>query len=313
MENPTIAAVIPVFNRERLIADALKSVAGQTQLPHSLVVIDDGSTDRSAAVVEKFIEEAELPFPAKLIRQPNMGVGAARKNGVEMSRDCDLLAMLDSDDLWPVNYLKRMSQVFVVDSNVVGASCDRVAVDMATGLQTKKPSNHLYGDATKAIFTKGTSPSSATMIRMSAYRESGGYDQTLKFKDDVDLYLRVSMLGAWAFVPNLSVTLRRNTNAMHDAPKHLTEKSVPNRLEMVSVLERFMNERGGDRAIPARIWKKQIARLWFRLGRDYLDAGSKKEANESFRRATELNPIQIRAWWKRMTMGRYRGESQISQ
>ena len=299
MPAPTIAVVIPVFNRESLIGDALRCVSRQTLVPASLVVIDDGSTDGSAEVVERFFRDGSPPFRTALIRQANAGVGAARRRAVDESPRCELLAMLDSDDMWPDDYLQRMAGVLGENPRAVGASCDRVLQDVVSGERTPRSSKHLIGRATSGIFLEGTSPSSATVIRWDAYERAGGYDPAMKFKDDVDLYLRVSLRGDWLYVPGLAVTLRRNTASSHGA-EHLTRKSIPNRREMVELLERFAARHASEGGIPERAWKRHLARLWFRLGRDYSASGDRIEGQESFARSTRLNPWQVRAWWRRV-------------
>jgi glycosyltransferase involved in cell wall biosynthesis len=250
-----------------------------------VVVIDDGSSDGTAAAVERFIAARHLPFSMRLIRQANSGVGAARARAVAEGPPCDLLAMLDSDDLWPVDYLQTMGDALAGDLNAVGASCDRRVVDAVTGHVEAKPSSHL------------------TVVRMDAFRLAGGYDTSLKYKDDTDLYLRMSLVGPWVYVPGIAVTLRRNT-AHLGGPQHLTHKSIPNRLELATMLERFILERGGGQAIPERIWRPHLSRLWFRLGRELASAGQRPQAAWCFRRSTQLDPRRLRAWLRRIATGR---------
>lgn len=91
--SPFFSVVIPIFNREHLIEDTLDSVFAQTFEDFEVIVVDDGSTDRTAAVV------ASYPEPVCLIRQDNAGPGAARNTGIEVARG-SYVAFLDSDDRW---------------------------------------------------------------------------------------------------------------------------------------------------------------------------------------------------------------------
>ncbi|REJ66498.1 MAG: glycosyltransferase family 2 protein [Planctomycetota bacterium] len=93
MADPSIGVIVPVYNGERYLAAAIESILGQTHLPDEVVVIDDGSTDDSAAIAESFGP------PVRCLRQANAGVTAARNLGVAECR-CELLAFLDADDLW---------------------------------------------------------------------------------------------------------------------------------------------------------------------------------------------------------------------
>lgn len=95
-----VSVVIPVYNGERYLADAIASVLAQTHPPAEVIVVDDGSTDSSA--------NAALSFGAQvtLLRQRKSGAGAARNHGVSHAQG-DLLAFLDADDLWHKDKLAR--------------------------------------------------------------------------------------------------------------------------------------------------------------------------------------------------------------
>ena len=110
MSEPRISVVIPAFNRAHLVGDAIRSVLDQDRPADEIIVVDDGSTDETAAVA--------AAFPVRVVRQENRGIGGARNRGIEESSG-DLLAFLDSDDLWMPNrlsvQLRRLSEVPTVD------------------------------------------------------------------------------------------------------------------------------------------------------------------------------------------------------
>src|SRR6185503_9360854 len=109
MNPPTVAAVIHVFNRSQVVIEAMESVAVQTLAPAKFVVVDDGSTDGTGDRVEEWIARTRPAFATRLIRQANLGAAAARNRGAAEAAGCDVLAFLDSDDLWPKDYLQRVS------------------------------------------------------------------------------------------------------------------------------------------------------------------------------------------------------------
>ena len=94
-----ISVVIPLYNKEKQIAHTLQSVLNQSFQDFEVVVVDDGSTDGSAAEVEKFGD-----LRIRLIHQENAGVSAARNRGIEEAKS-DLIAFLDADDEWKPEYL----------------------------------------------------------------------------------------------------------------------------------------------------------------------------------------------------------------
>jgi len=97
-----ISVIVPVFNREIYLREALESILHQTRPADEIIVIDDGSTDRSADVARSFGQSV------RCISQPNMGIGAARNAGLAAAQG-NLIAFLDSDDLWVKNKLEIQS------------------------------------------------------------------------------------------------------------------------------------------------------------------------------------------------------------
>jgi glycosyltransferase involved in cell wall biosynthesis len=105
--SPLISVIIPVFNGERFLAGALESVVAQDAGPLEIIVVDDGSTDQSATVAQR--------FPSiRLIRQAQQGIAGARNTGVQAARG-DYLAFLDADDLWLPGKLVRQLECFAAD------------------------------------------------------------------------------------------------------------------------------------------------------------------------------------------------------
>src|SRR5689334_21235100 len=97
---PSVSIVVPLFNKERYVRRALESIARQTQSDFEAIVVDDGSKDNGAAVVEQFPDSR-----FRLIRQSNQGPGAARNRGLAEC-SAELIAFLDADDEWLPDYLE---------------------------------------------------------------------------------------------------------------------------------------------------------------------------------------------------------------
>lgn len=108
--------IIPLYNKARYIGATLASVLEQTYTAWEAIVVDDGSTDGSAEIVEKIVKElnansnvggAQGTPLIRLIRQPNGGVSCARNTGIRAAKG-DFVAFLDADDRWDANYLEQM-------------------------------------------------------------------------------------------------------------------------------------------------------------------------------------------------------------
>ncbi len=103
-----ISVIIPVYNAEPHLAETISSVLSQSRPPEEVIVVDDGSTDRTPEVAAQFQDRI------RYLQQENQGPGAARNRGIQASQG-DLLAFLDSDDLWAPH--KLQTQVEALDKN----------------------------------------------------------------------------------------------------------------------------------------------------------------------------------------------------
>lgn len=92
----SVTVVVPVFNAEEYLAEALESVLSQDPQPEAVIVVDDGSTDRSFEVASR--------FPVRCVQQENAGPATARNVGIELAKS-EFIAFIDADDLWPVGKL----------------------------------------------------------------------------------------------------------------------------------------------------------------------------------------------------------------
>src|SRR5437763_1684360 len=109
--NSIISAIIPVCNCERYLAEAIESVVGQHYRPIEIILVDDGSTDRSAEVAKQFSTSIRYHY------QAHGGAGAARNAGVDLAIG-EFLAFLDADDLWVKNKLTLQMAAFDADDSL---------------------------------------------------------------------------------------------------------------------------------------------------------------------------------------------------
>ena len=103
--NPLISVIIPVYNGETYLAEAIESTLSQTYRPLDIIIVDDGSTDNSSRIAKTYIPHVRYQY------QPNAGVGSAMSTGVELAKG-EYLAFLDSDDLWVREKLIKQMTVF---------------------------------------------------------------------------------------------------------------------------------------------------------------------------------------------------------
>ena len=123
MQTVKVSVIMPAHNRETFIRDSMDSVLAQTFTDFELIVVDDGSTDTTAAIVESYTDRR-----IRLIRQPNQGVSVARNTGLEAARG-EFITFLDSDDLYKTdvskirNFIKEKlfgTRILTSDSQIDG-------------------------------------------------------------------------------------------------------------------------------------------------------------------------------------------------
>lgn len=191
----SVSVVVPCFNAEAYIGEALESVLAQTRGAQQIVVIDDGSTDASAAEVGRFGSRV------RCVRQQNQGISAARNHGVALTTG-DLVAFLDADDLWPADSLARRLEPLAADP-ALGASFGLVEqfispdIDPALHGQYHCPSGARPGRLAGAM-----------LVRREVFQRIGGFDVALKVGETMDWAARLDEARiATALVE--SVVLRR--------------------------------------------------------------------------------------------------------
>lgn len=184
--NPALVSVIiPTYNRRTYVREAIDSVLSQTYSPLELLVVDDGSTDDTPALLETYGGRI------KVLRQFNCGVSAARNLGIRSARGA-FIALLDSDDYWQPDKLALQMDWF--DAHPEALICQteeiwiRNGVRVNPGKRHEKQAGHIFEPSLALCLI---SPS-AVMMRATLLEEIGLFDESLPACEDYDLWLRVT-------------------------------------------------------------------------------------------------------------------------
>ena len=116
IQEPLVSVIVPAWNAQGTVLETLRTAAAQTHRDLEILIVDDGSTDRTADIAEAFCSSEPR---ARLIRQPNRGVAAARNHAIDEARG-DFIAPLDSDDLWHPEKIERQLRTFAERPPSVG-------------------------------------------------------------------------------------------------------------------------------------------------------------------------------------------------
>lgn len=199
---PYFSIIIPLYNKAQYVCKALESVLAQTYGEYECIVMDDGSTDGSAEVVQNIMRNAQCTMGEKirLLSQPNQGVAAARNNAAKEARGA-YLCFLDADDWWEPTFLEEMARHIAryPDAGLYAANYvyykpgkTHVALDMPMG----------YIDYPKAYLQSTAMPvwTGAVAMPRRVFEEMGGFPIGVKLGEDFLLWAKTAMRYPVAFL-----------------------------------------------------------------------------------------------------------------
>ena len=195
-EAPLISVVMPCFNAEDLLPRGIASVFNQTLSHLELIVVNDGSNDGSADILNA-ITDPRL----KVVHQKNSGVCRARNKALSMAKG-QFIAFLDADDYWEPECLSKLYQALATDSAAVLAYCGWQNVGLPGGAgKPFVPLNYETPTKPTDLFENCLWPIHATLTRRFAIEEAGGFDERILTSEDYLLWLKICTQYPIALVP----------------------------------------------------------------------------------------------------------------
>jgi glycosyltransferase involved in cell wall biosynthesis len=188
-----LSVIIPTFNRAHTLPRAVDSVLAQTRPADEILIVDDGSTDRTRELIENGYPQC------RYLHQANRGVSSARNLGIREARG-DWIALLDSDDAWLPDKLQRQEQALRADPG--HRLCHTEEIWIRNGVRVN--AMHKHRKSGGRIFLQCLplcviSPSSALLHR-SLFEELGLFDESLPACEDYDLWLRICARESVLFI-----------------------------------------------------------------------------------------------------------------
>lgn len=191
--NPTVTVVMPAYNAEKYLAESIESVLAQTFDDLELLIIDDGSTDRTAEIANSYCQQDNR---VKLFSQENHGVSTSRNKGICLNNS-KFVAFIDADDKWFSDKLAVHLNHFHLDA-YLGISFARVeflSPDGTTGQIASGRLNQLQPQ--HFLYENPTITTSNLVVRREVFQEIGYFDQSMSYAEDLDFILRVICSGKW--------------------------------------------------------------------------------------------------------------------
>lgn len=201
LARPEISVILPVYNAAGTVEEAVASVRAQGHQSLEIVIVDDGSTDDSAAAIDR-LRAADV----RVFRQENQGPSAARNRAIRESRG-DIIAMIDADDLWPEGKLALQLERLGRDPDLklVGGRIQRVSMDGSS----LDPQGFAVDEQYSAPHV------GAVLFRREVFDTIGWFDESLRFSEDQDWFLRAREQGLKMVILNeVTLIYRRHKGNM---------------------------------------------------------------------------------------------------
>ena len=224
-ESERISVVMPLYNKEAEVERALRSIIEQSLTPGEIIVVDDGSTDGSRAIVERII--AENPEAGiRLITQQNSGVSAARNRGIAEAKG-DYIALLDADDAWLTGYLAEVCRLmeYYPDADAYSTAFDIVSGTKHVAAST--PTTEGYIDiAEEALQHRYPIIPSTATLRREAVLRAGGFPEGMRIGEDQWLWVKMVQQGAKFCFSPMSLVRYSRTASNRSASIYRAEQSA---------------------------------------------------------------------------------------
>ncbi len=290
---PTFSIISSVYDHEAYVRQAVESVLAQTFTDWELILINDGSTDKSPALIDAL---ANRDGRIKPVHQANSGVAEARNRGIAMARG-EWIAYLDSDDLWFPHtlqtyaaYLRQRS-----DTQFLFGYMHRLRAERVSRL----PAPWVSGPArTVDLFRRIFMAPTAVCHQRALVNNVGGFDRMMPACEDYDLFLRMSMhcdlepLGA-------AIGLHRR----HE--RNLSQRSGRSQVVEAQMLDQFAAQ--AAHVIDAKVRAERVGQVYARAARLFFHEGNYTECLRTAQIAQELAPtfrVGALRWLCRWLAGR---------
>ena len=297
MSTDLVSIIMPAYNAEKYLADSIRSVLAQTYSNWQLIVVDDGSTDRTANIVREF---ADHDGRVRYIFQENGRLGKARNTGIANAVG-SLIAFLDSDDLWIPNKLQMQLQALAENSADIVFSNAYVFTDENPDNETEtlqSSAGRLCGPVFfDSLIRQNQIPVLTVLLRKTTLDTVGLFEEAKPYHgcEDVDLWLRLAKAGFVFYgMPEALARYRRHANAM---TAHASNVFKP----MLLVIRRHID----DSNLSELEKRKRITGLYRELIAALVDEGKISEAKQFVHElyswnkhsiVTRLQKLLIRLW-----------------
>lgn len=278
-----VSVILPAYNAESFIFDAIDSVLTQTYKNLELIIIDDGSTDNTASIISNY-------KGIRYLHQQNSGAATARNHGISVAKG-KFIAFIDADDLWlpekieeQVNFLNQFEYQWCYCDSYFSWFDSGKSIGRLSSAQGKYHNDVLI----PYISGKFSIPLPSTLIRANVLEEIGCFDESLRTEEHTDLWARIAIKYPIGFIDQPLVEIRKR----FDSLKGSTDPIVTGKNRR-QVLEKLISI-APDRLLALQ--NKLITTSYVMEGKHLLRVGRISEARKRFGKAMKTSPFNFKPY-----------------
>ncbi len=284
-----ISAIIPAYNSDEFIADAVHSILKQTRPITEIIIVDDGSTDNTQQIVEA------LPGPISYIKQPNQGPSAARNTGIKAANS-EWIAFLDADDQWTSDKIDKQLKLLRKIPELVLIAGDMAEIDKSGQLITESvlDKHHLLNkfqaiqdraipNALAELVTKNFIPTGTVLVNKSALLEAGLFNQTIRFGEDLELWAKIAAKHPITCIPEVLMLRRQHGN-------NATQLTAALLSDLVKVMTSIRNYAAKELSLQNIDPNRLVANAYADLGYWHFSEYDLIEARQAFSASLKEKP-----------------------
>jgi len=262
---PLVSVVLPVYNAESIVERALASIVDQSLRQLEIIVIDDGSRDKTAEIVRRWMPKCDLRL---ILQSKNAGPAAARNAGIAVARG-KFIAFLDADDEWLPDKLQMQVRALEKTQGASLCACEEywiyrdASVDVSgEGLAPENQGPHAW----KSLLARAFIHTSSVMIPRTLARQLGGFDERLLVGEDQDFWIRLARAGELIWVPEPLVRVHNR------AEGHMATNADREIECLLPMIERHVAQYRSELSDSER--RAILRRRYGQIGRNLCDGGA---------------------------------------
>ncbi len=226
MFNPLVSVIIPAYNADKFITKALDSVFAQTYRPIEIIVIDDGSTDETVELVKNYKKNNLVPMAYAnkeitqincadinliCLYQENRGPSKARNTGIKAAKG-EYIALLDADDLWTPAKLEKQMKYMITHPEISLVFGDMMVFEKERDLkesalkrngQPECDEKGMVLNAFNKLLERNYISTGTVLLKKDCFKSLGYFDESIKYAEDYDLWLRISLMFEIGYIPEI--------------------------------------------------------------------------------------------------------------